>query len=59
MESSFGEGVRAFSEMIHHASLLREFHEPIMGKSPGMFSFGACESLFTYLENKFPKIDAL
>ena len=46
-----GEGY-AFSEMIDHMALLREFYAPFSRMSPGLVGMEDCESLFTHLENR-------
>ena len=44
--------VYAFSEMIDHMALIREFYAPFVGLSPGMVGMEDCESLFSHLRNK-------
>ena len=48
----WGGKVYAFSEMIDHMALLREFYAPFAHISPGLVGMGDCESLFTHLKNK-------
>ena len=52
VESSLGGEVYAFSEMIDHMALLREFYAPFSRMSPGLVGTEDCESLFTHSENK-------
>ena len=42
----------AFSEMIDHMALLREFYAPFSRISPGMVGMEDCESLFAHLKNR-------
>ena len=42
----------AFSEMIDHMALLREFYAPFSRMSPGLVAMEDFESLFTHLKNK-------
>ena len=42
----------AFSEMIDHMALFREFYAPFSRISPGMVGTEDCESLFTPLKNR-------
>ena len=42
----------AFSEMVDHMSLIREFYAPFVDISPGMVGLEDCESLFNHLRNK-------
>ena len=65
VKSGLGGEVYAFSEMIDHMALLREFHAPCSRISPGMVGMEDCESLFTHLKNremvteKFPSNSSL
>ena len=52
VESSLGGEVYAFSEMIDHKALLREFYAPFSRISPGKVGMEDCESLFTHLKNR-------
>ena len=52
VESSQGGEVYAFSEMIDHMALLREFYAPFSLMPPGLVGMEDCESLFTHLKNK-------
>ena len=52
VKSSLGGEVYAFSEMIDHVALLREFYAPFSHISPGMVGMEDCESLFTHLKNR-------
>ena len=52
VRSSLGGGVDAFSEMVGHVALSRDFHGLIVDVSPRMAGFEACESLFTHLKNR-------
>ena len=42
----------AFSEMIDHMALLREFYGPFSRISPGLVGMEDCERLFTHLKNR-------
>ena len=50
VKSSLGGEVYAFSEMLDHMSMLREFYGNIAGSKPGMIGLGDCESLLTHLK---------
>ena len=52
VKSSLWGGVYAFSEMIDHMALLREFYAPFSRISPGMVGMEDYESLFTQLKNR-------
>ena len=52
VKSSLGGEVYAFSEMVGHMALLREFCAPFSRISPSMVGMGDCESLFTHLKNR-------
>ena len=52
VKSSLGGEVYAFSEMIDHMALLREFYAPFSHISSGLVGTEDCESLFTHLKNK-------
>ena len=52
VKSSLGGEAYAFSEMIDHMALLREFYAPFSRISPGMVGMEDCESLFTHLKNR-------
>ena len=52
VKSSLGGEVYAFSEMIDHMALLREFCVPFSHISSGLVGMEDCESLFTHLKNK-------
>ena len=52
VKSSLVGEVCAFSEMMEHMALLREFYAPFAGVSPGMVGRKDCESLFTHLKNR-------
>ena len=45
VKSSLGGEVFAFSEMLDHASMLREFSGHFVGPFPGLVGLGDCESL--------------
>merc|ERR1712215_449403 len=49
VKSSLGGEVYAFSEMLDHMSMLREFYGNFAGSKPGMIGLEDCESLFTHL----------
>ena len=42
----------AFSEMLDHMTLLKEFYSPFSRISPGLVGMEDCESLFTHLKNR-------
>ena len=50
-EQSRGK-VYAFSEMIDHMALLREFYAPFSGAPQGMEGKKECDSLFSHLKNR-------
>ena len=50
VKSSLGGEVYAFSEMLDHMSMLREFYGHFAGSKPGMIGLEDCESLFTHLK---------
>ena len=50
VKSSLGGEVYAFSEMLDHMSMLREFYGHFAGPKPGMIGLEDCESLFTHLK---------
>ena len=50
VKSSLGGEVYAFSEMLGHMSMLREFYGIFAGSKPGMIGLEDCESLFTHLK---------
>ena len=50
IKSSLGGEVYAFSEMLDHMSMLREYYGHFAGSKPGMFGLEDCESLFTHLK---------
>ena len=52
VKSSLGGEVYAFSEMVDHMALIREFYTPFVGLSPGMVGLEDCESLFSHLRTK-------
>ena len=52
VESSLGGEVYAFSEMLGHMSMLREFHGHFLDFFPGMAGLEGCESLFARLRSK-------
>ena len=52
VKSSLGGEVYAFSEMIDHMALLREFYEPCSHISPGLVGMEDCESRCTHLKNR-------
>ena len=52
VKSSLGGEVYAFSEMIDHMALIRDFFAPFVGLSPGMVGMEDRESLFSHLRNK-------
>ena len=43
-----GHPVYAFSEMLGHMSMLREFYGHFAGSNPGLIGLEDCESLFTH-----------
>ena len=51
VKSSLGGEVYAFSEMIDHMALLREFCAPFSRIPPGMVGAENCESPCAHLEN--------
>ena len=51
VKSSLGGEVYAFSEMLDHMSMLREFYGHFAGMSLGLVGLEDCESLFTHLKN--------
>ena len=50
VKSSLGGEVYAFSEMLGHMSMLREFYGHFAGSNPGLIGLEDCESLFTHLK---------
>ena len=52
VRSSLGGEAYAFSEMVDHMALIREFYTPFVGLSPGMVGLEDCESLFSHLRTK-------
>ena len=50
VKSSLGGEVYAFSEMLDHMSMLREFFGHFSGLSPGLVGLEDCESLFAELK---------
>ena len=52
VKSSLGGEVYAFSEMLGHMSMRREFHGHSADLYPGMVGLEDCESLFTHLKKK-------
>ena len=52
VKSSLGGEVYAFSELIDHMALPREFYAPFSRMSPGVAGMEDCESLFTHMKNK-------
>ena len=52
VESSSGGGAYAFSEMMGHMSMLRDFYPHFMYLAPGMVSREDCESLGAHLKDK-------
>ena len=52
VKSSLGGEVYAFSEMVDHMSLIREFYAPFVDIPPGMVGLEDCESPFYHLRNK-------
>ena len=50
--AAWGGEAYAFSEMIDHMALLREFYGPVSRISPGLVGTEDCESLFTHLGNR-------
>ena len=51
VKSSLGGEVYAFSEMLDHMSMLREFYGHFAGMSPGLVGLEDWGSLFTHLKN--------
>ena len=51
-KSSLGGEVYAFSEMLDHMALLKEFYAPFVDASPDLLGFVDCESLFSHLKKK-------
>ena len=47
-----GGEVPAFSEMLDHVALSREFYDPVVAAFPGVTGFEICESLFANRKNK-------
>ena len=50
VKSSLGGEVDAFSEMLSHMSMLREFYGRFSDLRPGVVGMEDCESLFTHLK---------
>ena len=50
VKSSLGGEIYAFSEMLDHMSMPREFYGHFAGLFPGLVGLEDCESLFTHLK---------